>query len=183
MTKDSKTTVRLKSIEASSSNPTPRVSRIPVIGTIASAQSASTDDSLDILSSTLQSFEISKRTKVSSSTPPTESSKNILFKMNDNSLIQPFSGAGYKPIHVKMYLKGVQLMVNKTTTDEEEKKELYPIYLDRKSTRLNSSHSQISYAVFCLKKKKKKKKKKKNSRKKNIIHQIETQTNHTSLED
>src|SRR2546427_7953459 len=30
---------------------------------------------------------------------------------------------------------------------------------DRKSTRLNSSHSQISYAVFCLKKKKKTKKK------------------------
>src|SRR2546430_529020 len=28
-------------------------------------------------------------------------------------------------------------------------------FLDRKSTRLNSSHSQISYAVFCLKKKKK----------------------------
>src|SRR2546427_7669655 len=26
-------------------------------------------------------------------------------------------------------------------------------HLDRKSTRLNSSHSQISYAVFCLKKK------------------------------
>src|SRR5258708_28475141 len=32
---------------------------------------------------------------------------------------------------------------------------------DRKSTRLNSSHQIISYAVFCLKKKKKKKKKKK----------------------
>src|SRR2546427_6901851 len=30
------------------------------------------------------------------------------------------------------------------------------LLLDRKSTRLNSSHSQISYAVFCLKKKKKK---------------------------
>src|SRR2546430_5349655 len=30
--------------------------------------------------------------------------------------------------------------------------------LDRKSTRLNSSHSQISYAVFCLKKKKPNKK-------------------------
>src|SRR5689334_24243775 len=28
--------------------------------------------------------------------------------------------------------------------------------IDRKSTRLNSSHSSISYAVFCLKKKKKK---------------------------
>src|SRR5256886_7550700 len=29
-----------------------------------------------------------------------------------------------------------------------------PRFADRKSTRLNSSHSQISYAVFCLKKKK-----------------------------
>src|SRR5215469_796428 len=41
---------------------------------------------------------------------------------------------------------------------------------DRKSTRLNSSHVEISYAVFCLKKKKKKKKqiflkKKKNKKK------------------
>src|SRR5437762_4669945 len=34
---------------------------------------------------------------------------------------------------------------------------------DRKSTRLNSSHRCISYAVFCLKKKKKKKKKKTNN--------------------
>src|SRR5690348_17406776 len=31
------------------------------------------------------------------------------------------------------------------------------VILDRKSTRLNSSHPSISYAVFCLKKKKKKK--------------------------
>src|SRR2546427_2278449 len=31
---------------------------------------------------------------------------------------------------------------------------LFLSLLDRKSTRLNSSHSQISYAVFCLKKKK-----------------------------
>src|SRR5436309_1329096 len=35
------------------------------------------------------------------------------------------------------------------------------VALDRKSTRLNSSHVKISYAVFCLKKKKKKKKRKK----------------------
>src|SRR5688572_32035355 len=34
-----------------------------------------------------------------------------------------------------------------------------PARKDRKSTRLNSSHSQISYAVFCLKKKKKKRNK------------------------
>src|SRR5437660_3282467 len=35
---------------------------------------------------------------------------------------------------------------------------------DRKSTRLNSSHVAISYAVFCLKKKKKKKYKKKSNK-------------------
>src|SRR5256886_2810276 len=34
-------------------------------------------------------------------------------------------------------------------------RKLNSILTDRKSTRLNSSHSQISYAVFCLKKKKK----------------------------
>src|SRR2546422_11509445 len=32
-----------------------------------------------------------------------------------------------------------------------------PVALDRKSTRLNSSHGYISYAVFCLKKKKRSK--------------------------
>src|SRR5580698_10760503 len=43
---------------------------------------------------------------------------------------------------------------------------------DRKSTRLNSSHMSISYAVFCLKKKKKKNNKnniKKKKKKKNNI--------------
>src|SRR5689334_23911190 len=39
---------------------------------------------------------------------------------------------------------------------------VHPVLLDRKSTRLDSSHSSISYAVFCLKKKKKKKTKSKN---------------------
>src|SRR5437870_8231155 len=42
--------------------------------------------------------------------------------------------------------------------------------LDRKSTRLNSSHVAISYAVFCLKKKKKKKNK----------HKIRNQNNNNS---
>src|SRR5438105_11947592 len=44
----------------------------------------------------------------------------------------------------------------------------FPLYVeveDRKSTRLNSSHEWISYAVFCLKKKKKKKTKKNKIRK------------------
>src|SRR2546428_6349811 len=43
---------------------------------------------------------------------------------------------------------------------EKRRRELLPtpyvqVVLDRKSTRLNSSHDQISYAVFCLKKKNK----------------------------
>src|SRR5690554_7097609 len=38
----------------------------------------------------------------------------------------------------------------------EEEFEVTAKMLDRKSTRLNSSHVRISYAVFCLKKKKKK---------------------------
>src|SRR2546426_6183401 len=44
---------------------------------------------------------------------------------------------------------------------------------DRKSTRLNSSHLVISYAVFCLKKKKKKKKHKESGLKKVRIQCIE----------
>src|SRR5205809_4692686 len=47
---------------------------------------------------------------------------------------------------------------------------------DRKSTRLNSSHGYISYAVFCLKKKKKKtNKQKKTTKKKNtqrVVHNV-----------
>src|SRR5437899_8511423 len=40
------------------------------------------------------------------------------------------------------------------TKAEDEMRTLKDEYLDRKSTRLNSSHLGISYAVFCLKKKK-----------------------------
>src|SRR3712207_7453027 len=37
----------------------------------------------------------------------------------------------------------------------EQPRAFFPVtFLDRKSTRLNSSHANISYAVFCLKKKK-----------------------------
>src|SRR6266487_6368571 len=45
-----------------------------------------------------------------------------------------------------------------------------PLGQDRKSTRLNSSHPSISYAVFCLKKKKKKKNKTILHNKKTKIH-------------
>src|SRR5438309_8205520 len=44
-------------------------------------------------------------------------------------------------------------LVNSVTGEDEVLERLLPL-VDRKSTRLNSSHSSISYAVFCLKKKK-----------------------------
>src|SRR5207245_4409711 len=49
---------------------------------------------------------------------------------------------------------------------------------DRKSTRLNSSHGSISYAVFCLKKKKKKKKQEKTTISKNITYINVTKNHH-----
>src|SRR5690242_21544543 len=48
---------------------------------------------------------------------------------------------------------GINVVEDEEGDNEEEKESE-----DRKSTRLNSSHMSISYAVFCLKKKKKKKK-------------------------
>src|SRR2546427_4900099 len=50
----------------------------------------------------------------------------------------------------ELFSKGVAEM------GEQRFPEAIATFTDRKSTRLNSSHSQISYAVFCLKKKKKK---------------------------
>src|SRR5688572_30935836 len=63
----------------------------------------------------------------------------------------------------KVHLKGIDIPVppsgSATNLSDAKKvaKEIgFPLMVraaDRKSTRLNSSHSQISYAVFCLKKK------------------------------
>src|SRR5256886_4628314 len=48
-----------------------------------------------------------------------------------------------------------QIMVVRSRAPRAQRAEDAGFRGDRKSTRLNSSHSQISYAVFCLKKKKK----------------------------
>src|SRR5712671_7217529 len=50
-------------------------------------------------------------------------------------------------------------------------------HLDRKSTRLNSSHQIISYAVFCLKKKKKNKNTRTSAAQKKIKQDLEKEKN------
>src|SRR5437868_13116975 len=57
----------------------------------------------------------------------------------------------------KMALSATLKFVGNSGKQKPEKFEGLPadILIDRKSTRLNSSHVSISYAVFCLKKKKK----------------------------
>src|SRR5690554_3562880 len=61
--------------------------------------------------------------------------------------------AGY----IMQYMRGVIIVVNKWDLVDKDGKTMQKFEKDRKSTRLNSSHVRISYAVFCLKKKKKKK--------------------------
>src|SRR2546427_3073230 len=55
-------------------------------------------------------------------------------------------------INPKPEIKVVRSTLSTATVDGDNG---LGLVVDRKSTRLNSSHSQISYAVFCLKKKKK----------------------------
>src|SRR5690242_21305422 len=59
-----------------------------------------------------------------------------------------------RPVHGA----GGQVAVDRVVDLNHGRQRAAPETGDRKSTRLNSSHMSISYAVFCLKKKKKKKK-------------------------
>src|SRR2546430_13512811 len=60
---------------------------------------------------------------------------------------QPIAWRDNVPLFSWLWLRGKCRWCHKPISKQ------YPL-IDRKSTRLNSSHSQISYAVFCLKKKK-----------------------------
>src|SRR5690348_9908402 len=64
------------------------------------------------------------------------------------------------------YLIGLVISVQMKRKDSFIERGNIDVAIDRKSTRLNSSHPSISYAVFCLKKKKKKKKNKSEKKKK-----------------
>src|SRR2546427_9234241 len=80
-----------------------------------------------------------------------------LFRSADGPTIQR---ASERALQSGTTLSGVLDLVRKIRASSEVPLVIFSYFnpIDRKSTRLNSSHSQISYAVFCLKKKKKKKK-------------------------
>src|SRR5437773_5646773 len=87
--------------------------------------------------------------------------------------------------YTTLFRSGQALRVDKITnykscTREPLQTHELPVWADRKSTRLNSSHITISYAVFCLKKKKKTKKKKNTNNKKQQQQHIHKHTTPTT---
>src|SRR3712207_7052502 len=66
---------------------------------------------------------------------------------------EPALGVHHAHRRVPAFPHGPQRVVERLAVVEEGDVAAHD--LDRKSTRLNSSHANISYAVFCLKKKKK----------------------------
>src|SRR2546430_13374895 len=64
---------------------------------------------------------------------------------DDGKLVHAYDETGATALHYATF-GGLAKSSNCCSTEAQKS--------DRKSTRLNSSHSQISYAVFCLKKKK-----------------------------
>src|SRR2546430_5320112 len=89
------------------------------------------------------------------------------FFFNDTATTEIYTLSLHDALPISDYQKAQQLIVEDasrvfltyTVVYQASNKSVKNYFLDRKSTRLNSSHSQISYAVFCLKKKKKNKKK------------------------
>src|SRR5688572_32168140 len=81
-----------------------------------------------------------------------------LFRSFDTPRAGNFAPLRYMPSDKKLILGLVSSKTGELEKADDLKRRIDEASkLDRKSTRLNSSHSQISYAVFCLKKKKKKK--------------------------
>src|SRR5438270_1939796 len=83
--------------------------------------------------------------------------RGFQFKASETPIIPIHVGEAAKAFEFskKLFEAGVFAPAVGYPVVAEGKARLRAIVRDRKSTRLNSSHSQISYAVFCLKKKKK----------------------------
>src|SRR3712207_7372444 len=75
----------------------------------------------------------------------------------ENLLEYPEQTAG-RIMNPHVFALNEDLTVGEAITELQNNRDVemvFYLYVDRKSTRLNSSHANISYAVFCLKKKKK----------------------------
>src|SRR3712207_7273166 len=72
------------------------------------------------------------------------------------ALTEPGAGSDSASVQTRAVLDGdaYRLSGTKRFITNADKASLFTVMADRKSTRLNSSHANISYAVFCLKKKK-----------------------------
>src|SRR2546430_5901386 len=80
----------------------------------------------------------------------------LMIRRPPRSTLFPYTTLFRSPSALVAWISCVTVL--RTTMNHCRQPSVCSQWLDRKSTRLNSSHSQISYAVFCLKKKKKKKK-------------------------
>src|SRR5688572_31230028 len=89
----------------------------------------------------------------------------LLFFFNDPATTEIYTLSLHDALPISIEIEGRRRVSGVVATREHGATEAWRRVLatrppaahagDRKSTRLNSSHSQISYAVFCLKKKKK----------------------------
>src|SRR5207245_11457264 len=83
------------------------------------------------------------------SPPPTARSP---LSLHDALPISRADCRGDKSVDVVVCRQGKELDVAIVSRDAVEELRAFFVLTDRKSTRLNSSHGSISYAVFCLKK-------------------------------
>src|SRR2546422_8144389 len=85
----------------------------------------------------------------------------LFFFFNDTATTEIYTLSLHDalPIYIAYRLTDLTPLVNYSNWLQDKLINLVKtaLHADRKSTRLNSSHGYISYAVFCLKKKKKKK--------------------------
>src|SRR5207245_11540143 len=77
------------------------------------------------------------------------------FPTRRSSDLQTLAELGLDSLGLVDLALGLEEKTGKTVADGDLRPRSCRFSLDRKSTRLNSSHGSISYAVFCLKKKKK----------------------------
>src|SRR6266496_5883294 len=82
----------------------------------------------------------------------------FFFFFNDTATTEIYTLSLHDALPISRVVERITARVP-TATPKAESSSFIADTGDRKSTRLNSSHVEISYAVFCLKKKKKKKNK------------------------